>query len=100
MNTLYIDQNIDFLHNILLDIDITGYSVAGQLRKWHGGAQYFDFICNIDDFITGNITISLPRTTQIEPGRWLYDVILYNETTSQIIQKGVAIVIPTVTVWP
>lgn len=100
MITLYIDQRIEFNHSIILEQDITGYSVAGQIRKWHGGKQYFDFVCTINDLATGNITIKLPNTTQIEPGRWLFDVILYNETTSQIIQKGVAIVSPTVTIWP
>ena len=78
---LIIDQGTSFSATIdLTDSDgnpynLTGYTVASQMRKNYTSSAAVTFSCSHTG-IYGQITLALiPATTStIEPGRYLYDV--------------------------
>jgi autotransporter-associated beta strand protein len=85
VNNITINAGVDFVQTFYLEgfipdsyVDITGYNVSAQLRKWYGSSEYTEFLCEIFDPINGVIKISLTskQTKLLKPGRYVYDVIL------------------------
>jgi hypothetical protein len=61
--------------NSLLNLD--GYSVNAQLRKWSGSLTSISFNCAITP-VGGTVSIALSAeaTSSIKPGRYVYDVLI------------------------
>ena len=103
---IVIDQGTDFSAVIdLVDQDgvvynLTGYTVAAQLRKNYATSTAYTFIAS-HSMAGGIISLGLTNTTTaaLEPGRYLYDVEI-TLTSSGVITRvveGVATVTPGMT---
>ena len=61
-------------------LDLTGYTIAAQIRKHGGSTKKVEFTTNKVNASQGRIQISLTPSqtvpTAIKPGRYLYDIIL------------------------
>tara|TARA_Y100000385_G_C13007805_1_gene600259 strand:- start:876 stop:1208 length:333 start_codon:yes stop_codon:yes gene_type:complete len=78
---IVIDQGTDF--SALIDVetatdavfDLTGYSVAAQMRKSYTSSSATDFGCSHNG-VLGQISITLSSTVtdSLSPGRYLYDI--------------------------
>lgn len=65
-------------------LNLIGYTIASQMRKWAGSSSYTSFTANIESpFTAGKVTISLTanQTSQLKPGRYVYDIVITNTTT-------------------
>ena len=63
----------DTENNVLV---LTGYSVAGQIRKTYDSSTAVSFTASVSNASTGEVTISLTpaQTNALVAGRYVYDV--------------------------
>ena len=63
----------DTENNILV---LTGYTVAGQIRKTYDSSTAVSFTASVSNASTGEVTISLTpvQTNALVAGRYVYDV--------------------------
>jgi hypothetical protein len=105
---LYIDQGSDFYAELVLEnedrniIDLTGFEIYSQFRKSPGTPTYYTFETDIvDQPALGKISLSLPGmvSTNIKPGRYLYDVEIVDSINNIRLRvvEGVVIVTPEIT---
>lgn len=107
ISNLYIDQGSDFSTLITvqsasgLPLNLTGYTVAAQMRKSFSSSQFHTFTCEVADAPTGKIRVSLSAaaTEDIVPGRWLYDVEITQTSTGKKkrVVEGIAVITPQIT---
>ena len=79
---LSIDQGTDFIAEVQVDdtdgttANLTGYTVAGQIRKTYSSTTKVDFTCAVTDAAAGKISIALSNTQTgaMKAGRYVYDV--------------------------
>ena len=85
VNNLVINSGSDFSQSFTLEgsdnsaLNLTGYQVNAQMRKWSGSSSAITFTTAILVPSTqGKILISLSsaNTTNIKPGRYVYDVVI------------------------
>lgn len=86
VNNLVIDSGSDFSQTFTLEesetnstLNLTGYTVNSQMRKWAGSSSAITFTTNIEFPLTaGKINISLTsnQTNNIKPGRYVYDILI------------------------
>jgi len=104
---IVIDQGADFSTTITVTddagdpINLTGYTASGQIRKHYTSNTAYDITTTFDVPRTeGKITLTVPRatTTNIEAGRYVYDVEITNaaNTRSRLVE-GIVTVTPEVT---
>lgn len=105
---IYIDQGTTFNKVITLRdsntnaiLNVSGYSVSGQLRKsFYSANASGNLTCTITDATNGEITISMSssNTSNIKSGKYLFDIkaVDANNTTSRILE-GIVIVTPQIT---
>jgi len=57
-------------------LNLTGYSVAGQLRKTYESSTYTDFTASVNSATGGKVAITLTaaQTNGLAAGRYVYDV--------------------------
>lgn len=89
VNNLIINAGADFSQSFTLEgsdsnsiFNLTGYTVASQMRKWSGSTSAITFNAEIVlPTSSGQILISLPSTStaNIKPGRYIYDVVITDE---------------------
>lgn len=100
---IVIDQGSTFETVILLadesgsDLDVTGYSARGQMRRHYTSSNAVNFTCTLAN---GSLTISLTaeQTADIVPGRYVYDVeIVDDENKVSRVVEGIVTVTPEVT---
>jgi len=82
VSNLTVDQGATF--NALIDIsddsgnaqNLTGYTVAGQVRKSYDSTTYTAFSASVSNATGGTISISLTstQTNALAAGRYVYDV--------------------------
>ena len=82
VSNLTVDQGATF--NAQIDItddsgnaqNLTGYSVAGQIRKTYDSTTFTAFSATVSNATGGTITISLTatQTNALAAGRYVYDV--------------------------
>ena len=65
-------------------LDLNGYAVEAQIRKWAGSNTKIDFNTSIENANGGVVKIQLDatQTNAIKSGRYLYDI-LVTDTNSQ-----------------
>ena len=82
----------DVDNNVLV---LTGYSVAGQMRKSYDSATAINFTCAIQNAQLGQVAISLTatQTNAIAAGRYVYDVEITSGagTVTRIIQGQIEV---------
>lgn len=86
VNNLVINSGSDFSQSFTLEgsdnnspLNLTGYQVNAQMRKWSGSYIAINFATSIEfPSTSGKILISLSsaNTVNIRPGRYVYDVII------------------------
>jgi hypothetical protein len=107
---LDIDQGSDFTVTIDLENDdgtpmnIAGTQIYSQFRKSYNSTTAYQFTCTIVDGVNGKFTMHLPGMTSsnIRPGRYLYDVEVYNSSLgakSRVIE-GIVTISPEITKIP
>jgi hypothetical protein len=85
---IFIDQGSTYSSTISVKGDtgtpfvLTGYTARGQIRKSYGSTNAVAFATNINVPTSGNVGISLTavQTRAMKPGRYVYDVEVYNTT--------------------
>jgi hypothetical protein len=84
-----------------LPVNLTGFSARGQIRRSYSSLTSISFTTNIDDYASGIIFISLTpaQTGAMKPGRYVFDVEIYNANGSDVIRvsEGQAEVTPRTT---
>lgn len=81
-------------------LNLTGYTVAGQIRKSYSSSTSIDFDCSITNAIDGTVNIQLDSTVTngMKPGRYVYDIeITSTSNTITRVLEGQVEVTPGVT---
>jgi hypothetical protein len=104
---LFIEQGASFNTDVNISDangapkDLTNYSVYSQIRKSYYSTTSYDFTINITDPINGIVEMDMSSelTSNIHPGRYVYDVVIKNNDTQQVtrIFEGIASILPRVT---
>jgi hypothetical protein len=57
-------------------LNLTGYTVAGQIRKSFSSSTAVDFVASVSSALNGEVTLTLSNsvTNGMKAGRYLYDV--------------------------
>ena len=108
VSNIIIDQGTDFSASFKLDdagtaipINLSQFRGISQLRKWSGAKFGVGFDVSILKPKSGEIIIRLNanQTSILEEGRYVYDVVLINNTDGKIYRavEGMALVTPGVT---
>ena len=106
ISNLYVDAGSTYSNIITVSssngqpLNLTGYTVASQMRKSYSSSQAYAFTASIYDAITGRIRLQLTdeQSALIPSGRFLYDV----EITSSVgvttrVVEGIVTVTPQIT---
>ena len=102
VSNIVINSGADFSQTFLLDdsstnsaLDLTGYSISCQMRKYAGSSTAYSFQASIPNPIEGAIQIGLSTsvTSSIRPGRYIYDVVVtdMNNVKTRVVE-GMALV--------
>lgn len=107
---LELDQGSDFTAEFTLQndddspMDLRFCEVYSQFRKSYGSTTGYTFACSVVDQLNGIISISLSGTasSSIKPGRYLYDVEIYNSSTNKKFRavEGIVTINPEITRIP
>jgi len=82
ISNLTVDQGSTFSASIDITdtennlLNLTGYTVAGQIRKTYDSSTAVDFTGSVSNAVLGEVTISLTatQTNALIAGRYVYDV--------------------------
>ena len=81
-------------------LNLSGYTVAAQMRKSYYSTTATDFTISITDAAAGQITMTMnsANTSNVTPGRYVYDVLLTSGAgvKSRIIE-GIVTTLPSIT---
>lgn len=89
VNNLIINSGSNFFQTFTLEgsnnsaLNLSGYSVESQMRKWSGSSVGIAFTAVVDVPQTdGKISLSLTsaETFNIKPGRYVYDVVITDQS--------------------
>ena len=106
VSNLTVDQGTTFSANIDVSDEsgnaqnLTGYSVAGQIRKSYDSSGYTAFTAAITNAAQGTINISLAPTVTngLTAGRYVYDVeLILADSTIEKVHHGIITVNPEAT---
>jgi hypothetical protein len=105
-SNLTVDQGSDFLAYVDITsadgsaLNLTGYTVAGQIRKSYSSSTAVDFNATVNSAINGTISLGLSdtATNNMKPGRYVYDVEILSSSGSRTrVLEGQVEVTPGVT---
>ena len=83
-----------------LPLNLTGFSVTSYIRKSYASATHIDFNATIYSTTAGQVRISLTdeNTTDVKPGRYMYDIEIENSTGERLrVSEGIIIFTPQIT---
>ena len=81
-------------------LDLTGYTVASQMRKSFGSSTAYNFTASVYDAATGKVRLQLTPTQSeaIPAGRWLYDVEITSPSGAKTrVVEGIVTINPQIT---
>ena len=100
VSNLTVDQGATF--NAQIDIsddsgntqNLTGYSVAGQIRKSYDSTTYTAFSASVSNATGGTVSIALTaaQTNALISGRYVYDVKILNAGREYKAVEGTALI--------
>lgn len=106
ISNLYVDAGSTYSNIITVAasngqaLDLTGYSVASQMRKSYSSSTSYAFTASIYSAASGKIRLQLTdeQSALIPAGRWLYDVEITSSTgvTTRVVE-GIVTVSPQIT---
>ena len=106
ISNLFVDAGATYSNIITVSasngqaLNLTGYTVASQLRKSYSSSQSFAFTASVYDAASGKIRLQLTPTQSesIPAGRWLYDVEISSPSgTKTRVIEGIVTVTPQIT---
>jgi len=106
---IFIDQGSDYsaIVNVVgsngQPIDLTGYTVEAQIRKFHGSSAEYCFNATVADAAAGKVRLRLTATESqaMLPGRWLYDVrVISPANIKRRVIEGVVQLVAQITTGP
>jgi len=82
ISNLFVDAGANYSNIITVAatngqaLNLTGYTVASQMRKSYTSSTAYNFTASIYDAVNGKVRLQLDSTqsSTIPAGRWLYDV--------------------------
>jgi hypothetical protein len=106
ISNLYVDAGADYSNIITVTassgqpLDLTGYSVASQMRKSYQSSTAYAFTASIYNASSGKVRLQLSSSTSesIPAGRWLYDVEITSSSGSKTrVVEGIVTINPQIT---
>jgi len=106
ISNLYVDAGANYSTIITVAasngqaLNLTGYTVASQMRKSYQSSTAYAFSASVYDAVTGKIRLQLTanQSEAIPAGRWLYDVeITSSGGTKTRVVEGIVTVNPQIT---
>ena len=105
---LYIPRGADYAIDIVVKdevttaaVNISGYGITSQVRKsYYSSNSTANLICTVTDASNGTFRLSMnsANTSNINPGRYVYDIITTDTSNSKTrIIEGMANILPSVT---
>jgi len=101
-SNLTVDQGSDISYTIDVTdangdaINLSGYTVAGQIRKSYSSLTSVSFTAVVTNTSTGEVTISLTstQTNDMKAGRYLYDVEMTSSggTVTRILEGQIEVI--------
>ena len=106
ISNLFVDAGSDYSNIITVSatngqaLNLTGYTVASQMRKSYGSSTVFNFTSSVYEAANGKVRLQLPAETSssIPAGRWLYDVEITSPSgTKTRVVEGIVTITPEIT---
>lgn len=106
ISNLYVDAGSTYSNIITVTasngqaLNLSGYSVASQMRKSYQSSTYHSFTATVYDAANGKIRLQLTdeQSEAIPPGRWLYDVEIESTAGARTrVVEGIVTVNPQIT---
>jgi hypothetical protein len=106
ISNLYVDAGASYSNIITVTasngqaLDLTGYTVASQMRKSYSSSIAYNFTASVYNAQTGKVRLQLTpsQSEQIPAGRWLYDVEITSPAgTKTRVVEGIVTVNPQIT---
>jgi len=101
-SNLTVDQGSDITYTIDVTdsngdpVNLSGYTVAGQIRKSYASLTAVDFTATVTNTSTGEVTINLTstQTNDMKAGRYLYDVEMTSSggTVTRILEGQIEVI--------
>jgi hypothetical protein len=106
-SNLYVDQGVDFAVVLdLFDADGQDFNIINQtfkceVRKVFSSTKAFDAIVSIntDNADLNDLTLTIPgeATRNKEPGKYQYDILMFDGTQTTKLLEGLIFLLPTIT---
>jgi hypothetical protein len=106
ISNLFVDAGSDYSNIITVSatngqaLNLTGYTVASQMRKSYGSTTVYSFAPSLYDAVNGKVRLQLSASTSssIPAGRWLYDVEITSPSgTKTRVVEGIVTITPEIT---
>ena len=106
ISNLFVDAGSDYSNIITVSstngqpLDLTGYTVASQMRKSYSSSTAYAFTASVYDAANGKVRLQLSASDSsvIPAGRWLYDVeITSSSGTKTRVVEGIVTITPQIT---
>ena len=106
VSNLFVDAGANYSNIITVAasngqaLDLTGYTVASQMRKSYQSSTAYNFSASVYQAATGKVRLQLSDTqsSAIPAGRWLYDVEITSPSgTKTRVVEGIVTVSPQIT---
>lgn len=106
VSNLFVDAGANYSNIITVaasngqTLDLTGYTVASQMRKSYQSSTAYNFSASIFSASAGKVRLQLTDTQSaaIPAGRWLYDVEITSPSgTKTRVVEGIVTVSPQIT---
>lgn len=106
VSNLFVDAGANYSNIITVAasngqaLDLTGYTVASQMRKSYQSSTAYNFSASIYQAASGKVRLQLTDTQSaaIPAGRWLYDVEITSPSgTKTRVVEGIVTVSPQIT---
>jgi len=103
---IFIDQGSDYSNIITVAstngqaLDLSGYSVASQIRKSYTSSTSYNFVSSVYNATQGRVRITLTaeQSELIPPGRYLYDLEITSPSGARRrVVEGIVTVTPQIT---
>ena len=106
ISNLFVDAGSDYSNIITVSstngqpLNLTGYSVASQMRKSYSSSTSYNFTASVYDASNGKVRLQLSATASsaIPAGRWLYDVEITSPSGGKTrVVEGIVTLTPQIT---
>lgn len=103
---IFVDRDSDYSNIITVSsssgapLNLTGYTVASQIRKSYSSSIAYNFTSSIFNAASGQVRLQLAASASrdIPPGRYLYDVEITSPSgTKTRVVEGIVTVTPEIT---